>query len=57
MLTGVQRRRVTYTFSGSRDIPALNNIAKKIAIFEILTKFDAIFRDEGLKVAKKTEDM
>ena len=29
------------------------NIAKKIAIFEILANFDAIFRGEGVEIAKK----
>ena len=29
----------------------------KIAIFEILAKFGAMFRGENLEIAKKTEDM
>ena len=32
-------------------------ILLKIAIFGILAKFDAIFRDEGLEIFKKPEDM
>ena len=36
---------------------SFTSILLKDAIFGILAKFDAIFRDEGLEIFKKPEDM
>ena len=36
---------------------ALTPILLKIAIFDILAKFEPIFINEGMEMAKKTEDM
>ena len=35
----------------------LTLILLKIAIFVIFAKFESIFRDEDMQIAKKTEDM
>ena len=36
---------------------ALTPILLKMAIFDILANFEPIFIDEGMEMAKKTEDM